>query len=312
MFQKNGVPAPFNTTIELTRRCNQKCIHCFNDLSSRTELALPEWKKVLDVLWDLGCLELTLTGGEPLVYRDFRGIVQYAARRGFAVTVFTNGTLLADDMLDFLKDRIFKLEATIFADKPEIHDAITQVKGSLRNLWGNLEAARRKGVRIIAKIPMLKANCMRRESLKKALRSIGIPSREYFSIVPTLSRKDKPESLAVTDREVPKQWIGTLSEKKLRVCNAGRTNLYISSEGDMYPCIFIRRKVGNVARDDLRNVWASEKYLSYLRSLKYEQFEECSRCEKRAICRNCMGINLSMTGSLFKPYRGFCHLFKSA
>jgi len=58
---------------------------------------------ILDEVADAGCLWLLITGGEPLLRPDFRDIYMYAKRKGFLITLFTNGTLLDADIADQLK-----------------------------------------------------------------------------------------------------------------------------------------------------------------------------------------------------------------
>ena len=49
---------------------------------------------------EAGCLSLLLTGGEVLVRRDFPEIYLHALARGLRVTVFTNGTMVTDEIAD--------------------------------------------------------------------------------------------------------------------------------------------------------------------------------------------------------------------
>lgn len=91
---------------ELTCRCNLRCIMCYTDCFNtpemiRQELSLPEINRIMDEIQEAGCLELCLTGGEPLARRDFQDIYAYAKQKGFLVTVFTNGTLLTEKIADY-------------------------------------------------------------------------------------------------------------------------------------------------------------------------------------------------------------------
>ena len=90
---------------ELTCRCNLRCVMCYTDCFNtpervRQELSLAEITRIMDELQAEGCLELCLTGGEPLARRDFLDIYSYARDKGFLLTVFTNGTLIAPRIAD--------------------------------------------------------------------------------------------------------------------------------------------------------------------------------------------------------------------
>ena len=68
---------PVSGSIELTRSCNLKCIHCYlgkNNPDGRNadrELNTSQWKQVIDEITEAGCLFLLMTGGEPFLRKDF-------------------------------------------------------------------------------------------------------------------------------------------------------------------------------------------------------------------------------------------------
>src|SRR5438105_11377254 len=86
---------PLNVHLELTYRCNWRCVFCYNprhhDLRA---LTTAEWLTVLDDLRVLGTLTIALTGGEPLTRPDFFDIAAAVRARAFALRIFTNGALL--------------------------------------------------------------------------------------------------------------------------------------------------------------------------------------------------------------------------
>src|SRR4051794_8235874 len=93
---------PLNVTLELTLRCNLKCVHCYNfdrDLpylplkKREEELSDPEILRILDEVREEGCLYLALTGGEAMLHPRLDDFVAHAARAGMMVTVKSNGTL---------------------------------------------------------------------------------------------------------------------------------------------------------------------------------------------------------------------------
>ncbi len=101
---------PLDGTLELTHRCNLACVHCYvnlpaNDPDARNrELTYEECCRVIDAMVVEGCLFLLITGGEPLLRRDFRDIYLYAKRSGLLITLFTNGCMLTPDTVDFLAE----------------------------------------------------------------------------------------------------------------------------------------------------------------------------------------------------------------
>jgi MoaA/NifB/PqqE/SkfB family radical SAM enzyme len=91
---------PLSALVEITHACNVDCEHCYLDLVPDKKigvLSLDEWKRILKELKDAGTLYLTISGGEILVRRDWFEIASHARRLGFALKLFTNGTLIDDD-----------------------------------------------------------------------------------------------------------------------------------------------------------------------------------------------------------------------
>src|SRR6476659_4464274 len=93
---------PLDVTLELTLRCNLRCVHCYNfdrelpylPLKKREEeLSDAEIHRILDEVREEGCLYLALTGGESLVHPSLGEFVAHGARSGMMVTVKSNGTL---------------------------------------------------------------------------------------------------------------------------------------------------------------------------------------------------------------------------
>ncbi|MBI4230886.1 MAG: radical SAM protein [Planctomycetes bacterium] len=121
---------------ELTCRCNLNCVMCYTDPFNtpgriRRELATPEILRILGELRDAGCLELCLTGGEPLARPDFIGIYTRAKELGFLLTLFTNGTLITPKVADHLKRYTPRMiEISFHGMTRASFDGITQGPGS--------------------------------------------------------------------------------------------------------------------------------------------------------------------------------------
>jgi len=128
---------PISGSIEVTQRCNNHCIHCYNNLSAgdrqaaAAELSLNEHYRILDEIVDAGCLWLLLTGGEIFLRRDFLDIYAYARQKGLLITLFTNGTLVSRQIADQLT-RLppFSIEITIYGRTKETYESVTQMPGS--------------------------------------------------------------------------------------------------------------------------------------------------------------------------------------
>lgn len=99
---RNDVPfmsAPIRVWLEVTSRCNLKCNQCFNQSHQEhlsPDLPLPIVLAMLEDLHRSGVLQLTVTGGEPLIRRDIFLILDRISELGFGLRFFTNGTSLTE------------------------------------------------------------------------------------------------------------------------------------------------------------------------------------------------------------------------
>ena len=99
--------APINGSLELLPLCNMNCDMCYVRLS-REEMeqkgrlrTADEWLEVGRQMKDAGVLFLLLTGGEPLLFPDFKRLYLELRKMGFILTINTNGTLINEDWADF-------------------------------------------------------------------------------------------------------------------------------------------------------------------------------------------------------------------
>ncbi len=127
---------PLSGQWELTCRCNLRCVMCYTDCFNtpdrlRQELSTPEILRITDEIHEAGCMEICLTGGEPLARRDFLDIYTYAKQKGFLVTVFTNGTLITEKIADhWVQYPLSMIEISLHGLGKSSFDLITQGPGS--------------------------------------------------------------------------------------------------------------------------------------------------------------------------------------
>src|SRR5271155_3986534 len=128
---------PMDVSIEVTRRCPLDCLHCYNNLpmgdqeARKQEMSLAEHCALLDELVAMGSMWLLYSGGEIFARKDFLSIYTEAKKRGFLITLFTNGILINEKIADYLaKWRPFSIEITLYGATRETYEALTQKRGS--------------------------------------------------------------------------------------------------------------------------------------------------------------------------------------
>ncbi len=174
---------PLNGSMELNFRCNLRCQHCYAayghaGIPGKQELSTLEIQRILDEVTDEGCLWMLLTGGEPLMRRDFKEIYLYAKRKGLLLTLFTNGTMITPEIADFLAEyRPFNLEITLYGLTQETYEKITGIPGSHKRCFQGIELLLERQIILGLKTIAMTLNQHEFEAIRDYAKSLGVPFR---------------------------------------------------------------------------------------------------------------------------------------
>ena len=178
---------PITGSFEVTLRCNLRCQHCYIPGERRRsrkepELNLEEMQRILDEITDAGCLWLLLTGGEPLLRRDFLDIYTYAKRKGLLLTLFTNGTLVTRRIADYLADwRPFKIEITLYGATQETYERVTGIPGSYARCRRGIDLLLERKLPLSLKTMVMTLNHAELDQMKALAASLGVQFRSIRS-----------------------------------------------------------------------------------------------------------------------------------
>lgn len=88
-----GAHIPLVTSIIPTNRCNLHCLYCTRWERPGPELPVESWETIIDELHALGCVQLSVTGGEPLLYQGIERLIFRGKNNGMTININTNGLL---------------------------------------------------------------------------------------------------------------------------------------------------------------------------------------------------------------------------
>jgi Fe-coproporphyrin III synthase len=130
-----------------TRRCNLTCLHCYSSSGPQVSATTPIEMLVgaIDDAVALGYSVLSVSGGEPLLYRPLIDLLDHARARGMRTTVTTNGLLLTERRLAELAGRVDVLAISVDG-RPETHDVMRNKAGTFARLESRLSAVARSGI----------------------------------------------------------------------------------------------------------------------------------------------------------------------
>ncbi len=301
-----GNRIPINGGIDITSRCNLRCAHCYIEGTSTKEeheLTYEEICHIFDQIADEGCLWLLITGGEPLVRPDFSDIYRYAKRKGFIITLFTNGTLLTPRITDLLKDEPpFRIEISLYGITAATYERVTGVPGSFQRCMCGINLVLERKLPLALKTVAMTLNKHEVHDIRKYAESLGVKFRFDPIINAGLERTTGPlevrlspedvVALELADEQRANEWrefcdssLVISGSDRIYTCGAGSYNFHITSTGDIAECIIARRTKFSILGGKFHQGFyeAIPKVLAQKRT----RYSECMSCPIINLCGNC-------------------------
>jgi radical SAM protein with 4Fe4S-binding SPASM domain len=338
------VRKPRHAIWEITAACNLRCLHCESraGLRRNDELTTQEALALCDALAAAGCNQCNVSGGEPLMRKDWAQLCGRLSGHGVRVTVVTNGVLFDDDAAHTARDSGVSAVAVSLDGMRDTHDRIRPSHGvadsSFREVVRAIGTAQNAGLVPAVITHINRWNLGELGAVHALLRQLGVDwwqvqlglplgrqreIREPYMLAPeqlgelahaiaTLIRGGGSPRLRVTDT------IGyyTRLEPVLRGgtghgiwtgCYAGILAVAIDCNGDVKGCSCLPKQfvAGNVRERPFGQIWDDERGFAYNTDWHEERLTgECARCAYRRVCRaGCTSLAWSVTGSIYEnPY----------
>ena len=285
--------------LELTNACNLHCLHCYNesDINKKdNEVSLEKWKQSIQNAYDMNCRRVQFIGGEPFLKRKLMfELIDYAKYLGYlSIEVSSNGTLITNADLEYLKRNRVCLALSFYSDNYKIHDSITSKKGSWRKTLNVIKDALEMDVTLRMSVVVMKQNEKDVEKTIDLLKSIGVQNVKSTAIEP--SGRGCNTNLITTDI-LSKQVLGkpyfTKINKKIFWRNKSGHNCFmeqicVGADGSVYPCLAERNiSYGNIiGQKSLKEIFLSDE-TKRIRSLSKDNIDICKDCEYRYCCFDC-------------------------
>lgn len=305
-----------NLFLELTLRCNERCIHCGSscgDVPSE-ELAVAEYDKLLrEVKEDLGTQKkmLCITGGEPLLRKEFFDIMDIANTLGFSWGMTSNGTLITPDVAKDLKRTGMRTISVSIDGLEETHDAFRRTPGGYAKAMQGIENLIAEGgfKHIQVTTVVTHQNISQLDELFRIFDKMDIDSWRVINIEPMGRAKQHPELILTPDdyrymfefirnhriNGEPvcygcSHYLGLDYEREVRdwyfLCTAGLYTASIMCNGNITACLDIERRPefiqGNIRTDRFSDVWLN-RFKEFRVDLS-DTAEMCRDCDHAKFC----------------------------
>ena len=330
--------------IELTERCNNACVHCTinlpeNDLAAqRRELGTDELKRILKEAAALGCLSVRYTGGEPLLRPDFKELYLYAKRLGMRVTLFTNATLLDEEIAALLKKYPpgEVVEVTVYGMTRATYEAVSRAKGTFDAAFRGIELLRQYEIPFIVKgafLPQNKADVEAFEAFAKTVPWLDhAPNYSMFFDLRTRRDSEAANERIRHLRPIPDEAIAHLTRdreryfkgmrefcgkfmrppgEKLFACGAGNHSGTVDAYGNFQVCMLLRHPdtVYNLRSGTLEDALDNffPKVLA-ARTQNPDYLQKCAICFLKGLCEQCPGKAWAESGQIDEPVSYLCEV----
>ncbi len=338
----SGKRLPLSFELELTSRCNLNCRHCYinrpaGDRAARgRELSMAAIGRIADQAVEMGALWCLLTGGEPLLRRDFADIYRMLYRKGLLLSVFTNATLLDERHMRLFREFPPRdIEVTVYGVTPATYEAVSRRAGSFAAFRRGLDQLRHHRFRFRLKAMVMRSNLHELDEIAAFGRRL---SRDFFRLDPLLhlrfdgdarrnaeiiAERLTPEEIAALDRSDPERSSALRKDceryifpgqgharcRHLFHCGAGMGGFTVSPEGLFRLCSSLWHPdcLFDLTRGTLKEAW--ERFVPRVRAMTSDSpvfLSTCRSCRIINLCLWCPAHAYLETGRLDAPCGYFC------
>jgi radical SAM protein with 4Fe4S-binding SPASM domain len=341
MFKKKAL---FSFSYEVTARCNNNCRHCYINLpasdedAKASELTISEIDRISSEAVDLGAFWCSLTGGEPLLRKDFEDIYLLLKRKGLLININTNATLINEQHV-----RLFKkypprsLEVSVYGVTQETYEAVTRCHGTFAGFQRGLDLLMSHGVSVTLKAMALRSNLHEHQAIANFCRKHTKGPYRYDPILslrldgdPKRNAEIKSERLTIEEivkleaadpdryRELTNNCDQLIfAEKKhldcrhLFHCKVGLVSFDLTCDGKFRLCgsLTAPETIFDLRKGSLKEAFT--EFVPLVRDIRSDKTSpqvKCTNCELINLCAWCPATAYLETGALDQQVDYFCQI----
>jgi radical SAM protein with 4Fe4S-binding SPASM domain len=289
-----------------------RCLPCYVvEDKNKFEISTEEVLRILEQLKGLGTLEVVFTGGEIFLRKDILEILSFAKRMGLQARLFTNGTIVTEEMIDrLIKLGINKFEISFFGAREKTFDKITQVDGSYKKVLTNIKLLKQKRAHVSIKALILNENLNEFKEMIEIAKGLRVYFTYSTLILPKacgareVVRHQIPprDFIRLTKETIVKNQASYLENRKpkrkdrLFYCLAGESFFCINPYGRMNVCVGFSLPGYDILKRGVNECW--EELKKFVDETKGPLDWKCGGCEFWDYCTSCPVWAYLYTGSL--------------
>lgn len=332
----NKVPIAGN--IELLPLCNMDCKMCFAKMNveqmnqHHRMYDYKEWLAKAKEMSDAGTIFLLLTGGEPFLYPNFKELYQGLKRLGFIISINTNGTLINEEIADYLaKDPPRRLNITLYGSNNDTYEKLCGNKYGFSQVMNAVRLLKERDIEIKFNCSLTPLNIHEQEEIFHIAESLDIPIEMGFYMFPPVRLNNienvkyrldpieaararfKYEQLLYKEHYIDHVFYSIQSYESVKdvepyrngyTCRSGNSVYWVNYDGTLSACSFTVDKKIDLFKTTFKEAW--NDLLNHVSSSKMAK--ECFDCKKRILCGKCAATAISETGDIGKVPQYYCDL----
>lgn len=306
---------PITANFIVTRNCNGNCIFCgVEHMSNKiiNDTSVDQLKNIVDTLYDNSVLRINFFGGEPLVYNDIVELVRYAKNKEFFTTLITNGMIWRKEFSDFAEtldgiavsihgsmashcrltrsnekqyqiirntiEKINKLKIPLTINMTVTANNYTDIKEFVEDLKDKYEIKAFAFNRYISnpELPKKISDSLKLsvEQINNTLKDIDYLASKYKD---TTFKYAIHFPLCIVENPKHLKYVGN--------CGFGQNYISVDCDGNIQPCSYTYKKLGNIFKNNLEDVWNKDEMLMKYRSMKWLP-DKCKTCDLFERCHS--------------------------
>lgn len=322
---------------ELTYRCSELCIHCYNPGATRNsteqshradqkELTLDDYKCIIDDMYNNGLVKVCLSGGDPFSKEFVWDLLDYLYEKGIAVDVFTNGQRITNDIKRLADYYPRLVGVSIYSGVAKDHDAITRIPGSWEKSMQVIRELYKLAVPMNLKCCVMQPNLHTYYMVADIAAEYGAVPQFEINITESNDGDICAKQLRLTEeqlqvvlrdnnlalyvgKEAP-NYGGQKRDLSLCSCGAGGTGFCMSPNGDLRACPTFTQTYGNLKIQSIDEILTGSSLLKEWRSAVVADYTECGKYNYCDYCNLCAGVNYIEHGDFRKPAETNCFMAK--
>lgn len=322
---------PINGSLELLPLCNMNCDMCYVRLD-REEMehagslrTLEEWLSLAEEMKNAGTLFLLLTGGEPLLYPDFRRLYTELLSLGMIITINTNGTLLDEEWADFFaRQKPRRINLTLYGSNEETYERLCHYRFGYQKAIRAISLLKERNIDVKVGCSAVYGNETDIEHIFSIGKELSVPVHIDSYMYPASRERTAPydKNIRFSPKKAASIWFRDLRQSMSDIeyeayrkqlfqmskdmekepsgqyipgtqCMAGNCSFTVNWQGELRPCVMLSEPSFPVFEIGFEHAWQN------LRKALQKIFinPECNACSLRPFCRICPASALYEGGS---------------